>query len=212
MYPCFLCPCIFYNFLYFETMISYLNGKILNKGNNYVIITVGGIGYQVFVNSTMLADLQIGQDAEVYTHQYVREDSLDLYGFKSMGDLEMFELLLSISGIGPKSALGVLAVASVEDVKESIARGDSSLLTKVSGIGRKTAERVVLELREKIGKLKFETGNLKSGGGSASGDEIDALMALGYSMVQARDALRAVDPKIKDSGERIRQALKNVGS
>ena len=191
-------------------MISFLQGKILNKGQNYAIIKVGGIGYQVFVNSTMLADLQIGQDVEIYTHQYVREDSLDLYGFKSMGDLEMFELLISISGIGPKSALGVLAVASVEDVKESIARGDSSLLTKVSGIGRKTAERVVLELREKIGNLKLETGNSKSGAGSASGDEIDALMVLGYSMPQARDALRAVDPKIKDSGERIKQALKRI--
>ena len=191
-------------------MISFLQGKILNKSQNYVILKVGGIGYQVFVNSTMLADLQIGQDVEIYTHQYVREDSLDLYGFKSMGDLEMFELLISISGIGPKSALGVLAVASVEDVKESIARGDSSLLTKVSGIGRKTAERVVLELREKIGNLKLETGNSKSGAGSASGDEIDALMVLGYSMPQARDALRAVDPKIKDSGERIKQALKRI--
>ena len=192
-------------------MISFLQGKILNKGRNYIIITVGGIGYQVFVNSKMFADLQIGQDVEIYIHQYVREDSLDLYGFKSMGDLEMFELLISISGIGPKSALGVLAIASVEDVKESISRGDSSLLTKVSGIGRKTAERVVLELREKIGNLKLEAGNLKSGAGSASGDEIDALMVLGYSMGQARDALRAVDPKIKDSGERIRQALKGIG-
>lgn len=191
-------------------MISYLNGKILNKSQNYVIIKVGDIGYQVFVNSAMFADLEIGQDVEVYTHQYVREDSLDLYGFKSMEDLEMFELLLSISGIGPKSALGVLAVSNVEDVKESIARGDSSLLTKVSGIGRKTAERVVLELREKIGNLKLETGDLKSGTGSASGDEIDALMALGYSMTQARDALRAVDSKIKDSGERIKQALKKM--
>ncbi len=191
-------------------MISYLAGKILNKSQNYIIIRIGDIGYQVFVNSVIFADLEIGQDVEIYTHQYVREDALDLYGFKSMEELEMFELLLSISGIGPKSALGVLAIASVADIKESISRGDSALLTKVSGIGRKTAERVVLELREKIGNLKLETGNLKSGTGSASGDEIDALMALGYSMTQARDALRAVDVKIKDSGERIKQALRKM--
>ena len=191
-------------------MISFLSGKILNKGQNYAIIKVGNIGYQVFINSTMLADLDIGQEVEIYTHQYVREDALDLYGFKSVKELEMFELLLSISGIGPKSALGVLAIASVADIKESISRGDSALLTKVSGIGRKTAERVVLELREKIGNLKLETGNLKSGTGSVSGDEIDALMALGYSMTQARDALRAVDVKIKDSGERIKQALRKM--
>ena len=192
-------------------MISYLSGVILNKGQNYAIIKVGGIGYKVFVNSAMFADLEIAQDVEIYTHQYVREDSLDLYGFKSMGDLEMFELLISISGIGPKSALGVLAVASVEDVKESISRGDSSLLTKVSGIGRKTAERVVLELREKISQTTDDRRQTTGGGGSASGDEIDALMALGYSMQQARDALRAVDPKIKDSGERIKEALKGMG-
>jgi len=191
-------------------MVSYLSGKILNKGSNYIILITGGIGYKVFVNNTMYADFNIGQEIEIYTHQHVREDSLDLYGFKSLEELEMFELLLSISGIGPKSALGVLAIASVQDIKESISCGDSALLTKVSGIGKKTAERVVLELREKIGSLKLETGNLKSGAGSASGDEIDALMALGYSMTQARDALRAIDPKIKDSGERIKQALKGI--
>ncbi|MEA3463871.1 MAG: Holliday junction branch migration protein RuvA [Patescibacteria group bacterium] len=195
-------------------MISYLNGKILNKSQNYIIIKAGDVGYQVFVNPVIFADLEIGQDIEIYIHQYVREDALDLYGFKSMEELDMFELLISISGIGPKSALGVLAIASVADIKESISRGDSALLTKVSGIGRKTAGRVVLELREKIGNLSRyasgENGTLKSGTGSASGDEIDALMALGYSMPQARDALRAVDSKIKDSGERIKQALKGM--
>jgi len=192
------------------TMISYLQGKILNKSQNYVIIKVGDIGYQVFVNSLMFADLEIGQEVEIYTHQYVREDALDLYGFKSMAELEMFESLISISGIGPKSALGVLAIASVENIKESIARGDSALLTKVSGIGRKTAERVVLELREKISQTTDDRRQTTESG-MVSGDEIDALMALGYSMTQARDALRAVDAKIKDSGERIKEALKKMG-
>ncbi len=191
-------------------MISFLRGKILNKGQGYVIVEVNNVGYRVFVNSAMCADFDINQDVEVYTHQYVREDSLDLYGFKSLEDLEMFELLLSISGIGPKSALGVLAIASVADIKDSIARGDSALLTKVSGIGRKTAERVVLELREKIGATA-DGGKRTAESGNVSGDEIDALMALGYSMAQARDALRAVDAKIKDSGERIKAALKELG-
>lgn len=186
-------------------MVSFLKGKILNKGQNYIIAEVNNVGYKIFVNSGMLADFNIGADAEIYTHQYVREDALDLYGFRSLEELEFFELLISISGIGPKSALGVLAIAGVADIKDSIARGDSHLLTKVSGIGRKTAERVVLELREKIGKT-INTG--QQAGGSAGGDEIDALMALGYSMQQARDALRSVAVEIKDSGERIRAALK----
>jgi len=195
-------------------MISYLKGKIKKKGQGFVIVEVNQVGYKAFVNPTMYAELDIGQDIEIYTHQYVREDALDLYGFKSMEELEMFELLLSISGIGPKSALGVFAIAKVEDIKESISRGDSALLTKVSGIGRKTAERVVLELREKIGNLEsgIRDWGAGKGVGTASGEEIDALMALGYSMPQARDALRQVDENIKDSGNRIREALKKLSS
>jgi len=180
-------------------MISYLKGKLIGKGKGYIIVEVGNIGYQVFINPAIYAEVNIGQDIEIYTHQHVREDALDLYGFYSMEELEMFELLLSISGIGPKSALGVLSVGSLEAIKESIAHGDSRLLTKVSGIGRKTAERVILELREKVGSL---AGSEQAAGQKtlASGDEIDALMALGYSIQQARDALRGIDLKIKDSG------------
>lgn len=193
-------------------MISFLNGKILNKGQSYVIIRVGDIGYKVFINPVFYADLDIGQGIEVYTHQHVREDALDLFGFKSLEELELFELLLSVSGVGPKSALGVLTIAGVEDIKESIARGDSTLLTKVSGIGRRTAERVVLELREKILKMEVYGKQVVRGDGiMANADEIDALMALGYSMTQARDALSQVDASIKDSGERIKQALKKLG-
>jgi len=151
-------------------MVSFLRGKILNKGQGYIIVEVNNIGYQVFVNPIMFADFDVGQAVEIYTHQYVREDALDLYGFKSLEELEMFELLLSISGIGPKSALGVLSVASVADIKESISRGDSSLLTKVSGIGRKTAERVVLELREKISETTDNRQQAIGQGGSARGD------------------------------------------
>jgi Holliday junction DNA helicase RuvA len=191
-------------------MISFLKGKILAKKSNFVILRVGDVGYKIFINAVMLADFNVGAEAEIYTHQYVREDALDLYGFRSLEELEMFELLLSISGIGPKSALGVLSIASVADIKDSIGRGDSHLLTKVSGIGRKTAERVVLELREKVGALESGIGKGESGKGNASGDEIDALMALGYSMQQARDALRSVEVEIKDSGERIRAALKKL--
>lgn len=194
-------------------MVSYLKGTILNKGAGYVIIRAGDIGYKVFVNPVFYADLDIGQEIEVYTHQYVREDALDLFGFRSLEELELFELLLSVSGVGPKSALGVLAIAGVEDIKESIAGGDSTLLTKVSGIGKRTAERVVLELREKILKIRLRQGysGQAADSGMVVGDEIDALMVLGYSMTQARDALRAVDASVKDSGERIKQALKKLG-
>jgi Holliday junction DNA helicase RuvA len=124
----------------------------------------------------------------------------------------MFELLLSISGIGPKSALGVLSISNVNDLKEFIVQGDPSLLTKVSGIGRKTAERVVLELRDKLSDKGVVSEQETRQNLAASADEIDALMALGYSLTQAREALQQVDIKIKDSGERIREALKKAGS
>lgn len=191
-------------------MISYLKGKIKHQGNGFVILEVNNIGYQVFISPWLYADANFDQEIEFYTHQQVREDALNLYGFRSLAELELFELLLSVSGIGPRSALGVMSIATVVDIKESIGRGDPALLTKVSGIGRKTAERVVLELREKIGKLSGGDG--KSGKNNlGSSDEIDALMALGYSLAQAREALNGVDEKIKDSGERIRQALKKLG-
>jgi len=191
-------------------MISYLKGKIRNKGNGFVILEVNNIGYQVFLAPLLYADLNLNQEMEFYTYQQVREDALNLYGFKNMEDLELFELLLSISGIGPKSALGVMSIATVADIKESIFRGDPALLTKVSGIGRKTAERVVLELKEKIGKLVIDDGKSYANN-LGSSDEIDALMALGYSLSQAREALNGVGATTKDSGERIRQALKMLG-
>lgn len=191
-------------------MISYLKGKIKSQGHGFVILEVNNIGYQVFVASLLYADLVVGQDFEFYIHQQVREDALNLYGFKQMEELELFELLINISGIGPKSALGIMSIAAAGDIKESIVRGDPALLTKVSGIGRKTADRVVLELREKISKLNFKDDKLNRDG-LGSSDEIDALMALGYSLSQAREALNGVDKKTKDSGERIRQALKNMG-
>ncbi len=190
-------------------MIAYIKGKVLNKGRGYVIVVAQDIGYQVFVNPTMITEISVGQSVELYTHHHVREEALDLYGFRLPEELEMFEMLLSISGIGPKSALGVLAIATVPEIRETIAQGDSSLLTKVSGIGKKTAERIVLELREKVAAL--DAGRRQAGGVSASSDEIDALMALGYSLQQAREALKSVDAETKESGQRIKEALRNLG-
>lgn len=193
-------------------MIAYLRGKIQNKYKNYIILNIHDIGYRIFVSETIFADLEIGQETELYIHQHIREDAHTLYGFKSLEQLEMFELLLTISGIGPKSALAVIGIASVDDIKDSISRGDSSLLIKVSGIGKKTAERVVLDLRDKIGNDARNMQHATDGKGMiTSGEEIDALMALGYSMFEARDVLRQVDPSIKGSGERIRAALRLIG-
>ncbi len=189
-------------------MISYLHGKVINKSLNFAIIEVAGIGYQVFAGENFLNELKIGIETEVYTHHQVREEASDLYGFKTLEDLELFGLLLSVSGVGPKSALGVISMASTNDIKEAIIRGDANLLTKVSGIGKKTAERLVLELKTKI--LRGTSISSLESGGLAGGDEIDALMSLGYSLSEARAAFNLVDPALTDSGERVKAALKKM--
>ncbi len=190
-------------------MIAYLRGNTIYKNNSYLILDVAGVGYGIFLSEKLLSEVKINSEEAFYIYQHVREDALDLYGFKNAEDLELFGMLLSVSGVGPKSALGVLSVATSQEVIQSIARGDSLLLTKVSGIGKKTAERLVLELKSKIVKLGGESlGDFNPS--SSGGDEIDALIALGYSLLEAREALRSVSPSIIDSGTRIKEALKNM--
>jgi len=190
-------------------MISYLRGRIINKSLNYAILEVSGVGYQIYAGENFLNELKVGVEVEIYTHHQVREEASDLYGFKTMEDLELFTLLLTVSGVGPKSALGVVSMASASDIKEAIIRGDANLLTKVSGIGKKTAERVVLELKTKILRSGGVTTTINSSSLIGS-DEIDALMSLGYTLNDARSALNLIDPKLTDSGERVKAALKKM--
>lgn len=191
-------------------MISFLRGQIIHKASNYFILETGNIGYQVFASENFLNSLKVGEGKEVFTYHQVKEDASDLYGFNSSDDLELFEMLISVSGVGPKSALGVMNIATSDDIKDSIIRGDANLLTKVSGIGKKTAERLVLELKNKVVRLgggKISTLNASISLGS---DEIDALVSLGYSISEARDALNNIDPELKDSSLRVKAALKKM--
>ena len=188
-------------------MISFLRGKVSYKLKNKIILELNNLGYSVFIGDNFLNDLKIGEEAEIFTYQHIKEDIFDLYGFKTLEELEFFELLLSVSGIGPKSALGVLSMAKLGDIKQSIIAGDSNLLTKVSGIGKKTAERVVLELKDKLFKLGVSKLSLDD---CFFSDEIEALVGLGYSWQESRLALSKVDINIKDSRERIKEALKKM--
>jgi len=191
-------------------MIAYLEGRIINKGKDFIVLKTGGIGYKVFVNSNLLLEIVKGTEIELFIYHHITEQNSLLFGLKNPEEQEFFELILSVSGIGPKTALNVLATASIYEIKDSISRGEPDLLNKVSGIGPKTAERVVLELRNKIDHIELDINSKERPVGSAGGDEIDALISLGYSMTQARDALRSIDPKIKDSATRIKEALKSL--
>jgi Holliday junction DNA helicase RuvA len=189
-------------------MISKVSGKILVKTEKFVVIDVGGLGYKVGVSADTLAKIKNKDEISLWTHLHVREDALDLYGFLDQSELEFFEMLINISGIGPKSALGIIGVAPIETLKKAIASGDNSYLTKVSGVGRKTAEKIVLELRDKLSALghKAEYGEL-----SGELDATLALQSLGYSQNEARDALKKVPSSITDTSARVKESLKILG-
>ncbi len=190
-------------------MISYIKGKIIFKRENFTIVSTGNVGYKIFT----MSDLgEIGNEIELFTYLNVREDALTLSGFLEYKELELFEYLISISGIGPKAGMGILSLADPETIKVAIAKGDSSILTRVSGIGKKTAERVVLELRNKFSSLEGDDVlREKSKEINDHTDTIEALVGLGYSSAQAKKALASIPLEIKDVSERIKMALKELG-
>jgi Holliday junction DNA helicase RuvA len=186
-------------------MIAHLQGKIIHASEKFIILEAGSVGYKVFATPETIASLAIGESASLFTYLAVRENALDLYGFTSEEEQSLFELLLEVSGIGPKSAIGILAVASIDTLTRAIATGDTSYLNKVSGIGKKTAEKIILELRDKLKSVSTtgESGSLRS-----ESDVVEALKSLGYSQNEARDALKHVPGDIEGTNARIKEALK----
>jgi Holliday junction DNA helicase RuvA len=183
-------------------MIAYLFGKIILKKDKFVIVEVAGIGYKVFLSrQTLLTLPEIGENIKLFTFQNVKEEALDLYGFLTYEEFEFFETLMDIRGVGPKSALDISALGSLDKIKDRILKQDEKIFEGIPGIGSKKAMTIILELTGKINIL----GQRKS-----SGDEAEvALTQLGFSKQQARDALSRVSNK--DPEERIKQALKNLG-
>jgi Holliday junction DNA helicase RuvA len=188
-------------------VIAKISGKIAFFRDNYVVVDVTRVGYKIFVTDFAMGKIAGKEEVELYTHTYVREDTLSLYGFLSLDELEMFELLISISGIGPKAGIGILSIAEPKTIRTAVISGDSSILTRVSGVGKKTAERVILELKNRIAELPGED----QGAARADSEAIEALTSLGYSVSQAREALKNVPEKIKDVSERVKEALKRLG-
>lgn len=190
-------------------MISYLKGTIYSKDDKSLIVSVGGVGYLVYATASLLMEVKQGEEVEVYTYLdfAAREETLSLYGFNTQEELEFFKQLIKISGVGPRSALAVLSVARLKELKGAIASGDSSLLQKVSGIGKKTAERVVMELRDKLG---FE--DIGDGAASQSDRDVyDALAGLGYSAGDVRGALRKISKDAETVEEKVKAVLKVLG-
>lgn len=183
-------------------MFIQLRGTVAAKDPEYIVLDVSGVGYMVRVTPYTLAHTPENKEVTLWTHLAVRETALDVYGFLTKPDLDFFELLIGISGVGPRSALGILSLADVATLTNAIAEGDTTYLTKVSGIGAKSAKKIVLELSDKVGS-SAPSASLKE-----DAEAIDALTTMGYSSAEARDALKAVPHDIAGASERLKHALK----
>lgn len=194
-------------------MYAYIIGSVEEIDLNNIVIDNNGIGYNIQCPSSVMTSLSIGQTAKVFTYQHVREDAITLYGFISKEDRIMFLRLISVSGIGPKIALQVLSALSASDLAVILVGGDANALTKVPGIGKKTAQRIILELREKVDNDELVNATIQKGSTPQStmiSDAIYALAALGYSSQEASKAVEAVAADFKDTESIIRAVLKSL--
>lgn len=190
-------------------MIAHLKGIVTEKFNNSVIIDVSGVGYEVVVSALDFENCLLDEERKFYTYHAIRENAEELYGFSSLMAKRMFELLISVQGIGPKAGIAILSLAEPEEVRNAIANGDTTFISKASGVGKKSSERVIVDLRDKVGiPSKYGATEVKFSASNNEPDEaLDALMALGFPLKEATTALEKVDKNLSVE-ERIKLALK----
>jgi len=190
-------------------MISHLKGKIEEKfGANGVVVDVGGVGYELTISALDFDECMLGEEKKFFTYHQVRENAEELYGFSSLVAKKMFELLISVQGIGPKAAMAILSLAEPEEVRNAIANADTAFVGKASGVGKKSAERVIVDLRDKVGiPSRYGATEIVDAVNTESDEALDALIALGFPLKEATLALEKVDSSLPVE-ERIRLALK----
>jgi Holliday junction DNA helicase RuvA len=189
-------------------MIAQLEGTITHVEESCIIINVHNIGYRVNLAKNAALDFKIGENLFLWTYLAVRENSLDLYGFTTHEEHKMFEKLLTLPGVGPKTAMGYLSAASVETLHKAISSQDVGYLTKISGIGRKSAEKILTGLKDKMDKFEASENNPRL---SEEADVIEAIKSLGYTIQDARNALHALPPEIVGVSNKIKTVLKYLG-
>lgn len=191
-------------------MIAHIRGEIAEKFDSSVIVDVNGVGYEIALTALDFDAVTVGETQKFYTHHSVRENGEDLYGFSSLAAKKLFELLTSVNGVGPKAGMAILSLAAPEDVRNAIANADVAFISKASGVGKKSAERVIVDLRDKVG-LPSHVGAtavfVPSGAKPEKDEALDALIALGFPLKEATEALEKVDKNLSTE-ERIRAALK----
>ena len=196
-------------------MFAYLKGKLEFIGENHIIIDVTGVGYKVYTSTSTMQKLpQLHQEVKVFTYLHIREDIMDLYGFISQEQLSMFELLISVSGVGPKAALGILSTISASAFALAVVASDAKTITKAPGIAKKLADRIILELKDKIKSQELidmqQTQNDFAVSANESSEAVHALVVLGYSAGEAAKAVQAVQTEGLEVEEIIKQALKKM--
>ena len=198
-------------------MIGFLRGILAEKGDGYIVIDVNGVGYLVSVPANSSAYLNAeGEEVLVHTSMIVREDEMSLYGFSSKGELDAFKKLIGVSGVGPKAALAILSALTLDQLKQAIVFEDAKALQRANGIGKKSAERIVLELKDKFTAAAPDGSYLDAGTADVVADQggrgeaISALVALGYSRGEAASALASVPDNDLSTEEYIKRALKNL--
>lgn len=194
-------------------MFAYIKGILVEKSDAYVVVETGGIGYQIFMSQTAINNLpQMGENIKIYTHYHVREDNISLYGFVSNEELRMFELLLQVSGIGAKSAIAMLSQITPSSFALAVISNDISKLTKIPGIGKKSAERIILELKDKLKNeqivTKAEEVQLVIDKNEKDDEVIEALQVLGYNKKEIEKVLEGLDRENLGIEDTIKQVLK----
>ena len=190
-------------------MIAHVFGKVAEKFNGSLVIDVHGVGYEVSVAAGDFDAVMLDQDVKFYTHHHVREQAEELFGFSSLAAKKLFEMLITVQGVGPKAALAILSLGDAEHVRNAIANADSAFVQKAAGVGKKTAERVVVDLSDKVG-LPTQYGRADTTIQTelnTSDEALEALMALGYTLSDATKALENVDANLP-TAQRVTEALK----
>lgn len=185
-------------------MIFSITGKITHKDNDFFVLETDNIGYQVFTSGKFLKKIKIDDQFKVFTYLYLREDRQELYGFENIEELNFFKELLPVSGIGPKIAQGLLALGELKEIKNAIKEGNIAFIRQVKGIGEKTAERVIIEMRGKVEKILKKPKDLNR-------QVINALTKLGYKNYEIQEALKDMPEEITDLKEQVKMALKILG-
>jgi len=190
-------------------MIGMLRGTVALKNAPSIILDVSGVGYKVFVPNSVLTASGVGDNLSIYTHTYVRDDALELYGFVSNEDLKLFQMLISVSGVGCKSALGVFSIGSRSDIVNAVVRGDVGFFTAVPRLGKKNGQKIIIELKNKLGGI--EDLDLSLGESSEHSDAITALQSFGFSRTEAEQAVFVVKKEGMATEELVKLALKQLG-